>query len=103
MKTAYSLSHSLRMIFNNKNATKESGKKSPAQWYAKVGELGDDNFNTVAATIYERQGEILNYFINRSTNAFAESLNSKIKQFRAQLHGVIDVKLFLFRLSKIFG
>ena len=45
----------------------------------------------------------LNYFINRSTNASAESLNSKIKQFRAQLHGVIDVKFFLFRLSKIFG
>ena len=103
MKTAYSISHSLRMIFNNKNATRESGKKSLAQWYAKVGEFGDENFNTVAATIYERQGEILNYFINRSTNASAESLNSKIKQFRAQLHGVIDVKFFLFRLSKIFG
>ncbi|MDY5599413.1 MAG: DDE transposase, partial [Bacteroidaceae bacterium] len=37
------------------------------------------------------------------TNASAESLNSKIKQFRAQLRGVADVDFFLYRLSMIFG
>ena len=103
MKTAYSITHSLRMIFNNKNATKESGQKSLAEWHRKVVEFDDDNFNTVAATFYERQDEILNYFINRATNASAESLNSKIKQFRAKLHGVVDIKFFLFRLTSIYG
>ena len=44
-----------------------------------------------------------NYFLNRATNASAESLNSKIKQFRAQLRGVIDVDFFLYRLSLIYG
>ena len=38
--------------------------------------------------------------MNRSTNASAESLNAKIKDFRAQLRGVIDKKFFIFRLSK---
>ena len=33
----------------------------------------------------------------------AESLNAKIKDFRAQLRGVIDKKFFIFRLVKIFG
>ena len=103
MKTAYSLTHSLRMIFSNPNATLESGKESLQRWYNKVTEFDDPNFNTVSATIYERQTEILNYFINRATNASAESLNSKIKKFRAQLHGVVDVKFFLFRLSNIWG
>ena len=40
---------------------------------------------------------------HRATNASAESLNSKIKQFRAQLRGVIDVDFFLYRLSMIYG
>ena len=49
------------------------------------------------------EDEILNDFVNRSTNASAESLNAKIKDFRAQLRGVIDKKFFIFRLVKIFG
>ena len=53
--------------------------------------------------VYDREDEILNYFVNRSTNASAESLNAKIKDFRAQLRGVIDKKFFIFRLVKIFG
>ena len=36
---------------------------------------------------------ILNYFDNLSTNASAESINSKIKAFRAKLHGVTDKKI----------
>ncbi|MDY5036593.1 MAG: DDE transposase, partial [Prevotella sp.] len=43
------------------------------------------------------------YFVNRSTNASAESLNAKIKHFRAQLRGIIDRKFFLFRLMKIYA
>ena len=43
------------------------------------------------------------FLMNRSTNASAESLNAKIKDFRAQLRGVIDKKFFIFRLIKIFG
>ena len=50
-----------------------------------------------------KENEVLNYFVNRSTNASAESLNAKIKDFRAQLRGVIDKKFFIFRLVKIFG
>ncbi|MDD6314474.1 MAG: DDE transposase, partial [Porphyromonadaceae bacterium] len=44
-----------------------------------------------------------NYFINRSTNASAESLNSKLKGFRSQLHGVSDLPFFMYRISRIFG
>ena len=50
-----------------------------------------------------KEEEVLNYFINRSTNAHAESLNSKLKGFRAQLRGVQDLPFFMFRASIIFG
>ncbi|MGA5621838.1 transposase [Pedobacter suwonensis] len=46
---------------------------------------------------------MLNFFINRSTNASAESFNAKIKAFRATSRGVRDIKFFLFRLSKIYA
>ena len=44
---------------------------------------------------------VLNYFVNRQTIASAESLNAKIKHFRTQLHGVVDVRFSLYRLSLI--
>lgn len=102
IETAYSLTHSLRMIFAQK-CDKEAGRKSIKKWYAKVGEFDNKAFNDIAAAMYDREDEILNYFVNRSTNASAESLNAKIKDFRAQLRGVIDKKFFIFRLVKNFG
>ena len=102
IEMAYSLTHSLRMIFAQK-CDKEAGRKSIKKWYAKVGEFDNKAFNDIAAAMYDREDEILNYFVNRSTNASAESLNAKIKDFRAQLRGVIDKKFFIFRLVKIFG
>ena len=91
------------MIFSNPRATWISGYESIQKWYEKVKAFGNDAFNTAADTIRDREDELLNYFLNRATNASAESLNSKIKQFRAQLRGVIDVDFFLYRLSMIYG
>lgn len=45
----------------------------------------------------------MDFFNNRSTNAPAESLNSKIKGMRAQVHGVSDLSFFMFRCFTIFG
>lgn len=61
------------------------------------------SFNVIAATLYEHYDEVLNFFVNRATNAFAESFNAKIKAFRATLRGVTDIKFFLFRLTKLYA
>jgi transposase len=102
IKKAYSLTHSLRMIFS-KNTVKDAARLSLARWYNQVAESEFKSFNTIAATVYEHYEEILNFFINRSTNASAESFNAKIKAFRATLRGVVDVDFFLFRLTKIYA
>lgn len=102
IKAAFSLSHSLRMIFSQR-CSKEQGAESLRSWYVKVGEFGNKAFNDIAAAMYAREDEILNYFVNRSTNASAESLNAKIKHFRAMLRGIVDKKFFLFRLTKIYA
>jgi transposase len=102
IQKAYSLTHSLRMIFS-KNIVKDAARLSLARWYEQVNNSGFKSFNTISATIYEHYDEILNFFINRSTNASAESFNAKIKAFRASLRGVSDMKFFLFRLAKIYA
>ena len=102
IKRAYGLSHSLRMIFN-KRSIKAGARMNLARWYMEVEESGFDSCNTIAATIYEHNDEILNFYERRSTNAAAESFNAKIKLFRAQLRGVVDIKFFLFRLAKLYA
>ena len=60
-----------------------TAKLSLARWYNKVDNSGFKSFNVIAATLYEHYDEVLNFFVNRATNAFAESFNAKIKAFRA--------------------
>lgn len=102
IKKAYGLCHSLRMIFS-KNSIKDAARLSMARWYNKVEEAGFRSFNVIAATFYEHYDEILNFYNNRSSNAMAESFNSKIKLFRANLRGVADKKFFLFRITNLYA
>ena len=102
LETAYGLSHSLRMIFS-KNTVKDAARLSMARWYDKVEEAGFHSFNVIAATFYEHYDDILNFYVNRSSNAAAESFNAKVKAFRASLRGIVDEKFFLFRLAKIYA
>jgi transposase len=102
MQKAYSLTHALRLIFS-KTQDKGVAYTKLAKWYNEVADSEFKSFNTIAAAIYTHYPEILNFFDKRSTNASAESFNSKIKAFRATFRGVIDVPFFLYRLSKIYA
>ena len=102
IKKAYSLTHSLRLIFS-KTKVKGVAYTKLARWFNDVTDSGFKSFNTISATIYVHYPNILNFFDNRSTNASAESFNAKIKAFRATQRGVTDIPFFLFRLSKIYA
>nr|WP_317045601.1 MULTISPECIES: transposase [Arenibacter] len=102
IKIAFELVQGLRNIFNTATS-KESAYTKLAHWYKDVENTGFRAFNTIANTISLNYRSILNYFINRSTNASAESFNAKIKAFRAQFRGVKNVEFFLYRLTTIFA
>lgn len=102
IKQAYSLSHSLRMNFA-KATTKPAAMLNLARWYDKVERANIPSFNVIAKTFQDHYSDILNFYNKRSTNASAESFNSKIKSFRGTLRGVIDEKFFLFRLTRIYA
>ena len=102
IKQAYSLTHSLRMIFS-KNKDKGVAYTKMAKWFNDVTDSGFKSFNTISATFYSHYPEILNFFDNRSTNASAESFNAKLKAFRATLRGVVDIGFFIYRVAKIYA
>ena len=102
IKQAYSLTHSLRMIFS-KNKDKGVAYTKMAKWFNDVTDSGFKSFNTISATFYSHYPEILNFFDNRSTNASAESFNAKLKAFRATQRGVVDIEFFIYRVAKIYA
>lgn len=90
-----------RNIYEDKNL--HSAKTKFNSWIKKIMEQEIKEFYTVANTVRNNIDNILNFFVNRNTNANAESFNSKIKLFRANQRGVVDVPFFLFRLYKLFA
>ena len=102
IEKGYKLVQGLRNIFNQSFSIEVAYTKL-AHWYNDVEKTGFKAFNTIVNTITVNYRSILNYFINRSTNASAESFNAKIKAFRAQFRGVRNVEFFLYRLIEIFA
>jgi transposase len=101
LQIAYELVLSFRNIYQNTD--KLTAQNRFKQWKDMVIEAKIEEFNTVVNSLEYHLENILNFFNHRSTNAYAESFNSKIKGFRANLRGVTDVKFFLFRLEKLFA
>lgn len=103
LKESYDMTNKLRSIFRSKTLDKESARNKLHDWYKDTTNCTLREVKAARDSIKYREDEVLNYFVNRSTNASAESLNSKIKSFRSQLRGVSDLPFFMYRLNKIFG
>lgn len=103
LKEAYSLVCRLRAIFKNKKLTKDTERTRLREWCGEVSASRMPEMISAMKTLKSKEDEVLNYFVNHSTNAAAESLNSKMKGFRSELRGVRDLPFFLFRCARIFG
>ena len=101
LEQTYNLVIEFRNIYSS--FTIDQANKRLVEWIEKINDLKIKEFNTATNTINNKMETILNFFINRNTNASAESFNAKIKLFRANLRGVTDTKFFLFRLQKLFA
>lgn len=101
LEHAYHQTLTFRNIYEDRDIG--SAKTRFTKWITEILEKEVKEFYTVANTVKYNLDNILNFFINRHTNANAESFNSKIKLFRANQRGVVDTKFFLFRLHKLFA
>lgn len=93
----------MKILFQEEPKLKEAAKVKLHDWYETATRCSLREIKSARDAIKSREDEVLNYFINHSTNAGAESLNSKIKTFRSQLRGVSDYTFFMYRIYKIFG
>ena len=101
LEKAYKLVMKFRNIYELED--KIVAEKEFNLWITNVFTNGQKEFYTAANSVKGNLDNILNFFINRNTNANAESFNAKIKLFRANLRGVSDSTFFLFRLKKLFA
>jgi transposase len=101
LERAYNHCLQFRNMYEATNKTEAI--KRLKEWQEVNKKLNLKKFNIAANSIDYNRQNILNFFANRSTNASAESFNSKIKLFRANLRGVSDTTFFLFRLAKLFA
>jgi transposase len=102
IKAGYRLLCALRNIFK-KHQSRNNAKKSLHKWYKIVGRGRITELISVCDTIKGKEEYVLNYVNNRSTNASAESLNSKMKGVRAQIRGVVDLSFFMYCIKMIFS
>ena len=103
IKQSYDVINRLRAIFRSKTLTKDTAREKLHGWYEIVNKCTIREVKSARDAIRSREDNVLNYFLNRSTNAAAESLNSKLKGFRSQLRGVSDLPFFMYRVCTIFG
>ena len=101
LKEMYHHVMEFRNIYDGLNKT--VARERMESWIRATKEKEIKEFNSVSHTITYNLDNILNFFDNRNTNANAESSNSKIKLFRANLRGVTNATFFLFRLYHLFA
>ena len=77
--------------------------KAIQEWMLRAHEAATEHFEIACDTLVNHINGILAFFNDRSTNTHAKPFNAQITLFRADLRGVKDPKIFLYRLQKVIA
>lgn len=87
LKILYNLKKEFQSIFNN-SRKKSSADRKLKSWESKVKKLNNENMNKFLNTLNNWREWILNYFTSdKTTNAFVEGINNKIKVIKRSGYG----------------
>lgn len=95
IKAAYELYIKFKNCFR---LTKQKAKEALEKWIEQAISSGIKEFITVATTISNKLGGIVNYFVNHSSNAALENFNAKLKMLKRRIRGINDRDFFFFRV-----
>lgn len=101
IQSAYEYLLLFRDFYDTKNV--QEARSLLSQWMDLVPLVDIPEMKNFVSTVERHEVEIMNYFITRQTNAFAESLNAKIQRFVISTYGFNDRDLFHFRLKQYFS
>lgn len=103
IKKAYVLIVAFRNLYGSTLKNKHNARQKLMKWYKQVAKEDISEINEFAFLIQRHEGDFLNYFPTRQTNAFAESLNAQIQRFKNFCAGSRDVDFFLYRVKFYFS
>lgn len=103
IKAAYDFICSFRNFYKCQIGKRQQARESLGQWYEETRRTQIEEIKNFRHTVRRHEGEIMNYFEEGHTNAFAESLNNKIQSFVRSNYGVRDRDFFHFRLMKFLS
>lgn len=103
IKEAHGIICAFRNFYKCKVGQPHKARDSLGKWYLKAQSSNINEIKNFLHTVKNHEGEILHYFQEGHTNAFAESINSKIQSFVRSNYGIRDRDFFHFRLKKYFS
>ena len=105
IKKAYDLIIEFRKFYElePKKYAPKIYKEALHEWKRNVGAIDISEIQNFVSTVDHHEPEILNYFDEGYTNAFAESMNSKIQRFIISNYGIRNRDFFHFRIAKLFS
>ena len=103
IKTAYNCICRFRMWYQKKHASTDVAREELYGWYATVLQTKIPELLNLVSSLKRHEDIILNYFATHQTNAFAESLNSRISACIRMCFGIRDIDFFHFRIKKYFS
>ena len=103
IKIAYDCICRFRVWYQRKYPDTEAARKELHVWYGEVIQTKIPELLNLVSSIKRHEGVILNYFSTNQTNAFAESLNSRIAACIRMCFGIRDIDFFHFRIKKYFS
>ena len=92
-----------RTQFSGQYRPGHRARESLGAWYEKTKSTKIEEIKNFRHTVRRHEGQIMNYFSEGHTNAFAESLNNKIQSFVRSNYGIRDRDFFHFRLMKFLS
>jgi transposase len=102
LKACYEFKESFRNLFNQ-NLDYQGAEERLLEWVAQVEASQFKSLQAFVKTLRNWWQQILNYFVGRQTNGFAEGVNLKIKMLNRRGYGYRNFNSFRLHVLVAFG
>jgi transposase len=100
LKERWSIYQKLARFYQSKN--REEGRLKLTEIRKAILDLGDSYLASFAKTLRKREEEILNYFVNHTTNAYTEGVHTKIKMLKRTSYGFKNINIYIKKMMLSF-
>jgi transposase len=97
LKERWNIYQGLARFYQSRD--REEGRKRLNKVREAILDLGEDSFlSSFAKTLKKREEEILNYFVNHTTNAYTEGIHTKIKMLKRTSYGFKNIDIYIKKM-----